>query len=178
MKRAPTGGPRRSTGAAGNREIPAVALPEPDSGSRRYPRHPLIGVGAIIFDRGRVLLAQRGNEPLKGWWSLPGGLVEAGESLADAVRRETREETGLEIEPAGVVEIFERIMRDAEGRPEYHYVLIDYLCRVAGGELRAASDVSAVEWAPRRDLPGFQITEGTAAVIEKAFRLRRKYKSA
>jgi ADP-ribose pyrophosphatase YjhB (NUDIX family) len=133
-------------------------------------------VGAIILDGDRVLMAERGKEPLKGWWSLPGGLVETGESLAQAVRREVREETGLEIEPAGVVDIFERIMRDAAGAPEYHYVLIDYMCRIAGGALCAGDDVSRVEWVRRRDLPRLQITEGTLAVIEKGFRERRKYR--
>lgn len=143
---------------------------------RRYPKHPLIGVGALILNRDRILMAQRGKEPLKGWWSLPGGLVETGESLETAVRREVREETGLEIRPAGVVEIFERIMRDARGAPEYHYVLVDYLCRVTGGELRAGDDVCAVEWTRRRDLPPLRITEGTLDVIEKAFRERRQYR--
>ena len=109
-------------------------------------------MGALIFERDRILMAQRGKEPLKGWWSLPGGLLEIGESLDDAVRREVREETGLEIEPLGVLEIFERIMRDASGAPEYHYVLIDYICRITGGELCAGDDVCAVEWVRRRDL--------------------------
>jgi 8-oxo-dGTP diphosphatase len=129
----------------------------------------MVGVGAIIIRRGRILMAQRGKEPLKGWWSLPGGALETGELLADAVRREVREETGLEIEPVGVFEIFERIMRDGAGTPEYHYVLIDYVCRVTGGELRAGDDVCRVEWVPRRGLAGMQITEGTLAVIERAF---------
>ena len=83
---------------------------------RRYPQRPIVGVGALIFDRGRILMAQRGKAPLKGWWSLPGGALEIGESLDCAVRREVREETGLEIEPLGVFEIFERIMRDAVRR--------------------------------------------------------------
>jgi len=119
-----------------------------------------------------VLMAQRGKQPLKGWWSLPGGAVEAGESLKDAVRREMLEETGLQIRPLGVFEVFERIMRDAEGRPEYHYVLIDYLCRATGGSLRPGDDVCAVEWVQRRDLPSLQITEGTLGVIERAFESR------
>jgi ADP-ribose pyrophosphatase YjhB (NUDIX family) len=144
---------------------------------RRYPRHPLVGVGAIILDRGRVLMAQRGKQPLKGWWSLPGGLLELGEALADGLRREVREETGLEVRPLGVLEVFERIMRDAAGATEYHYVLIDYICRPAGGTLRAGDDVCAVEWVRRRDLARFTITEGTLAVIEKAFRDRRKFRS-
>src|SRR5215469_11815461 len=94
---------------------------------RRYPKRPMVGVGALIFDGPRILMAQRGKEPLKGWWSLPGGALEIGEMLADAIRREVREETGLEIEPLRVFEIFERIIRDPKGTPEYHYVLIDYL---------------------------------------------------
>ncbi len=152
---------------------PPDAPPESD---RRYPRRPLVGVGAILLDGDRILMAQRGKQPLKGWWSLPGGALETGESLADAVRREVREETGLEIEPLGVLEIFERIIRDAEGVPEYHYVLIDYVCRITGGQLAAGDDVCQVEWVRRRDLPKRQITEGTLGVIEKAFRQRRKFR--
>jgi ADP-ribose pyrophosphatase YjhB (NUDIX family) len=136
----------------------------------------MVGVGAIILERDRVLMAQRGKQPLKGWWSLPGGLLEIGEALTDGLRREVREETGLEVRPLGVLEVFERIMRDAAGAPEYHYVLIDYICRTAGGTLRAGDDVCAVEWVRRRDLARLAITEGTPAVIEKAFRDRRKFR--
>jgi ADP-ribose pyrophosphatase YjhB (NUDIX family) len=143
---------------------------------RRYPKRPIIGVGALIFHRGRILMAQRGKEPLKGWWSLPGGALEVGESLDFAVRREVREETGLEIEPLAVFQVFERIMRDAAGAPEYHYVLIDYICRVSGGTLRAGDDVCRVEWVKPEALKSLQITEGTLGVIEKAFRKRRRYK--
>jgi mutator protein MutT len=143
---------------------------------RRYPRYPLVGVGALIFNRGRILMVQRAKQPLAGKWSLPGGLVETGESLRDAVCREVWEETGLEIEPLGVLEIFERIMRNTEGVAEYHYVLIDYVCRVAGGELRAADDACGVAWVRQRALEKLDITEGTLAVIEKGFRQRRKYK--
>jgi 8-oxo-dGTP diphosphatase len=131
-------------------------------------------VGAIVLHRGRVLLVERGNPPLAGWWSLPGGVLEVGETLDEAVRREVLEETGLVVKPAKVVEIFERIMRDEAGRLEYHYVLVDYLCRVAGGELIAASDAARAEWVPRRRLGEYKITEGTVPVIEKAFRERRK----
>jgi len=143
---------------------------------RRYPNRPLIGVGALIFQRGRILMAQRGKEPLKGWWSLPGGAVEAGESLETAVLREVQEETGLIVQTLRVHEIFERIIRDAAGAPEYHYVLIDYLCRVTGGTPQAGDDVAHVAWMRREDLPGLEITEGTLAVIERAFRKRRQYK--
>jgi 8-oxo-dGTP diphosphatase len=136
----------------------------------------MVGVGAIIFDGDRILMAERGKEPLKGWWSLPGGAVEAGELLKAAVCREVLEETGLIVEPVGVLEIFERIMRDTAGIPEYHYVLIDYVCRITGGELCAGDDVSSVAWVRRRDLASLTITEGTLGVIEKAFRERRKYR--
>ncbi len=136
---------------------------------RRYPKRPMVGVGALIFDGSRILMAQRGKQPLKGWWSLPGGALEIGELLADAIRREVREETGLEIEPLRVFEIFERIIRDSAGAPEYHYVLIDYLCRVTGGSLCAGDDVCRVEWMERRDLSVIQITEGTLGVIDRAF---------
>jgi 8-oxo-dGTP diphosphatase len=133
-------------------------------------------VGALLFDRDRILLVERGKEPLKGYWSLPGGVLETGETLEEGVMREVREETGLEVKPLGVLEIFERIMRDSQGAPEYHYVLIDYICRVTGGSLAAGDDVSRVAWVPRRKLPGYQITVGTLPVIEKGYRERRKYK--
>jgi ADP-ribose pyrophosphatase YjhB (NUDIX family) len=136
---------------------------------RRYPKRPILGVGAIIMEAGCVLLVERGREPLKGYWSLPGGAVEAGESLVEAVRREILEETGLEIEPLSVIEIFERITRDAAGLAEYHYVLIDYLCRVTGGALKAGDDVSSVRWVERSCLGQYRITPGTLPVIEKAF---------
>ena len=148
----------------------------PPVDNRRYPRRPIIGVGAIILKRDRILMAQRGKQPLKGWWSLPGGALETGESLADGVRREVREETSLEVRPLGILEVFERIMRDASGAPEYHYVLIDYVCRITGGDLRPGDDVCAVEWVKRRDLPKRPITEGTLGVIEKGFRERGKFR--
>ena len=143
---------------------------------RRYPEHPLLGIGALIFEGGCILMAQRGKAPLMGQWSLPGGLVETGESLENAVRREVLEETGLEVKPLGVLEIFERIMRNAEGTAEYHYVLLDYICRFTGGTLRAGDDASGVQWFERRALKNLHITEGTLTVIEKGFRNRRKYK--
>src|SRR5215472_6873651 len=140
---------------------------------RRYPKHPLLGVGALIFKRsgrrGPILLIERGKEPLKGYWSLPGGLVEPGERLEEAVRREIQEETGLRVGPVRLFEIFERIMRDTRGRAEYHYVLADYTCRVVGGRLKAGDDVSRAEWARCSDLGQYRLTEGTREVIERAF---------
>lgn len=137
--------------------------------SRSYPSRPFVGVGGLIFENGRILLVQRGKEPLKGWWSLPGGILETGERLADGVRREVLEETGLEVEVLNLFEVFERIMRDAKGKAEYHYVLLDYLCRPTGGELKAADDACSVAWIARPELGNYQITEGTLAVVERAF---------
>jgi 8-oxo-dGTP diphosphatase len=136
---------------------------------RRYPKYPLLGVGALIFKRGSVLLVERGRQPLKGYWSLPGGLVETGEKLEYALQREIFEETSLRIRQRSMFEIFERIMYDTAGRPEYHYVLIDYMCKVAAGKPVAGDDVSRVEWVRRPRLGDYQLTEGTFAVIERAF---------
>ncbi len=140
--------------------------------TRRYPERPILGVGAIIDDGARVVLVERGREPMKGVWSVPGGVVEAGETLSEAVRREALEETGLEVQPLSLAEVFERVLRDAEGRPEYHYVILDYLCRPAGGELRPGSDVTRARWVPYADLPSYRITEGTLDVIERAIHAR------
>jgi len=144
--------------------------------NRRYPQRPVLGIGALIFERGRILLVERGKEPLKGYWSLPGGVLEIGETLEQGIVREVREETGLEVEPLKMLEIFERIIRDSQGAPEYHYVLIDYICRVTGGSLRAADDASRVAWVPRRLLSAYRITTGTLPVIEKGFRQRRRHR--
>ena len=120
---------------------------------REFPVAPLIGVGAVIVNEGRVLLVQRGREPLKGHWSLPGGLVEVGESLQTAVIREVEEETGLLVEPIELIELLDRIHREGE-RIRYHYVIADYLCRVVGGCLKAASDADAVRWVERAEWNG------------------------
>ena len=119
-------------------------------------------------------MVERAGEPLKGYWSIPGGLVETGEALHDAVRREVLEETGLRVKAAAMFEIFERVIRDAAGRAEYHYILVDYVCRVGKDEPRAGDDVSRVEWVPRKRLKGYRLTEGTLAVIERAFDARRR----
>jgi 8-oxo-dGTP diphosphatase len=117
---------------------------------REFPLAPLVGVGAVVVDRGRVLLVQRGTEPARGQWSLPGGLIEVGESLAAAVAREVQEETGLMVEPVELIELLDRIYREGD-RVRYHYVIADYLCRVTGGELRAGSDAAQARWVERAE---------------------------
>ncbi len=106
---------------------------------------------------------------MKGWWSLPGGILETGEHLEAGVRREVLEETNLDVEVLQLFEVFERIMPDDEGRAKYHYVLLDYICRPIGGELKPSSDASGAAWVPRADLSRYRITEGTLAVVERAF---------
>jgi 8-oxo-dGTP diphosphatase len=126
-------------------------------------------VGALIFEDRNILLVERGQEPLKGYWSIPGGIVETGEKLEEGIRREVLEETCLHVQPYSMFEIFERIIPDAEGKPEYHYVLIDYLCRRLSGEPAPASDVSRVAWVAEQNLAQYRLTEGTLGVIERAF---------
>lgn len=128
-----------------------------------------MGVGALVFRGDRILLVRRGQEPLKGWWSLPGGILETGERLEDAIRREVMEETGLTLDWVRFLEIFERIIRDDEGQPEYHYVLIDYLCQSAAGEARPHSDAAEVAWVSRDEIPAYHLTDGTREVVMRAF---------
>lgn len=135
--------------------------------SREYPEQPIVGVGAVILDQGRVLLIERGQAPLKGEWSLPGGALELGETLEEGIRREVLEETGLIVEPVAIVEVLDRISRDPEGRIQYHYVLVDYLCRIIGGQLACATDAAGARWAARGELDA--IAPFTAKVIRKAF---------
>ena len=121
---------------------------------REFPDAPIVGVGAVVVDQNGVLLVQRGREPLNGKWSLPGGALELGESLVDGIVREVREETGLEVEAVELIELVDRVVKQpsSEGeRIRYHYVIADYLCRVLGGELRAASDADAVRWVERAE---------------------------
>ena len=134
---------------------------------RSYPDHPIIGVGAVIIDSGRVLLVRRDSEPLKGEWSVPGGMLELGEKLRDGVRREVLEETGLTVEPGEVLDVFDSIFTDNEGRTEYHYVLIDYLCRPVSGEAKAGTDVSEVKWVSEAELPALELRSLTEQVIRK-----------
>lgn len=137
--------------------------------SREYPRYPIPGVGAVIFRAGCVLLVQRGHAPLKGEWSLPGGALETGETLEEGLRREVLEETGLAIEPVSIVEVFDRIARDEEGRVQYHYVLVDFLCRVTGGSAACASDAEGLRWVSIDNLE--EIADFTRAVIAKAWKM-------
>jgi mutator protein MutT len=146
---------------------------------REFPQTPLVAVGAVVVEDGRVLLVRRGSEPLKGHWSLPGGMLEVGETLAAGVAREVREETGLEVEPFELVEILDRIHREGE-RVRYHYVIADYVCRVTGGELCAASDADAVRWVERAEWNSHSaliLDPVTVRVIEKGWQISQALKN-
>jgi ADP-ribose pyrophosphatase YjhB (NUDIX family) len=142
-----------------------------NSDTRQYPERPIVGVGAVIVRDGKVVLIRRRYEPLKGHWSLPGGTVEVGETLEAALAREMLEETGLVVGIGPLIEVFDRIMRDAEGRVRYHFVLADYLCWPIGGELRAGSDVDAADWADSRQLAAYELTAKATSVIERGLAL-------
>lgn len=135
---------------------------------RDYPDRPLVGVGAVIVQDGRAVIVQRATEPLKGQWSIPGGLLEVGETLRQCAAREALEETGLRVEAGDVVEVLDSIYPDPDGRTRYHYVLIDFLCRPVGGELRAGSDAAQVRWVRREELSNFTIAETALRVLRKA----------
>lgn len=134
---------------------------------REYPESPIIGVGAVIVKDDRVLLIQRGQAPLLGEWSLPGGVLECGETLREATVREAREETGLEVETVEMLGVYERIIPSADGRTRYHYVLIDFLCRPAGGDLKAGSDAADVRWVTREELPALKLAFDANDVVLK-----------
>ncbi len=136
---------------------------------REFPEFPLVGVGAIIIEEKRVLLVKRARPPLLAQWSIPGGALEVGELVREAVVREAREETGLIVEPGELLGVYDRVVRDAQQRVQYHYVLIDFLCRRVGGELAAADDAAEVRWFTREELPGLRLAEDTLDVIRKGF---------
>ena len=136
---------------------------------REYPETPLVGVGAIIVEDGRVVLVKRGHSPLKGEWSIPGGVLEVGEMLRAAAVREAREETGLTVEATDLLGVYDRVLRDNGGRTLYHYVLIDFLCRRVAGEPRAAGDAAEARWFTREEAESLGLAEDTAEVVRKGF---------
>jgi len=148
--------------------------------SREYPDRPVMGVGGVIIDNARTVLIRRGTEPLRGEWSIPGGTIEIGETLDEAVQRELREETGLEVRVLELIELFDRIYLDQHStaatdkkKPRFHYVIADYLCELTGGEPRAGSDVTDLALAREDELVRFHLTEKATSVLKKAFAMSR-----
>jgi len=136
---------------------------------REFPEQPLVGVGAVIIESFRVVLVKRAHPPITGQWSIPGGALELGELVREAAVREAREETGLIVETGELLGVFDRVLHDAAGRVQYHYVLIDFLCRPVGGRLLAASDAAEVRWFTREQLPALGLAADTLEVIHKGF---------
>ena len=141
--------------------------------NRKYPDHPIIGVGGIIFQGDQVLLIKRGKEPGLGQWSIPGGVVRTGETLKEAVVREVLEETHLAVEVLALAKVLERIFRDPDGRVAYHYVLVDFLCRRVGGVLQSDSDAQEACFVPLKDLASYKVIPITLEVIRRADWLRK-----
>lgn len=137
--------------------------------NREFPEFPLVGVGSVIIESDRVLLVKRAHPPIQGQWSIPGGVLEVGELICEAAIREVREETGLIVEPGELLGVYDRILHNPEKRVQYHYVLIDFLCRVVGGELQASSDAAEVHWFAREELPPLTLAGDTHDVIQKGF---------
>jgi ADP-ribose pyrophosphatase YjhB (NUDIX family) len=136
---------------------------------REFPEVPLVGVGSIIIENDRVVLVKRAHPPLQAEWSIPGGVLEIGELVREAAVREAREETGLTVEPGELLGVYDRVLRDPEKRVQYHYVLIDFLCRRVAGDLAPASDAAEVHWFTRDELTGLRLAEDTLEVIQKGF---------
>ena len=141
--------------------------------TREFPDRPIVGVGGVVVDADKVLIVKRAHEPRKGEWSLPGGTVELGETLVEAVRRELKEETGLDVEVGEVVEVFDRVHR-LDGRIQYHFVIVDYLCRPIGGTLAAADDAEDVAWVTGDELDRYGVNEFAARVIRRGLVMARK----
>src|ERR1700735_1956940 len=137
--------------------------------NREFPEAPLVGIGAIIIEGARVVLIKALHPPLQAEWSIPGGVLEVGELIREAAIREAREETGLTVEPGELLGVFDRVLRNPENRVQYHYVLIDFLCRRVAGDLAAASDAAEVRWLTRDELPALRLAEDTLDVIRKGF---------
>jgi len=146
--------------------------------SREYPLRPLVGVGGVVISGGRALLIRRGGPPLEGQWSIPGGMLEVGETLLEGVKRELLEETGVEARVGELIEVFERINLDPGGKARYHFIVLDYLCEALRGEARAGSDVIDVAWAAPEELEKYSLTETAARVILRAFEMARERRMA
>jgi 8-oxo-dGTP diphosphatase len=157
--------------------------------NREYPELPIVGVGGVIIANERVLLARRGSEPMRGEWSIPGGVLEAGESLAEGVMRELREETGLAVRVLELIEALDRILPEpaeypaqavrpegARPRPRYHFVILDYLCEIIAGEARAGGDITELAFVREEDLPRYTLTPAVIRVVGKAFAMARARK--
>lgn len=154
------------------------AVNGPDASGREYPQRPIIAVGGVVIQGGRVLLIRRGQPPLEGRWSIPGGILEIGETITAAIERELKEETGVSVRVMGLLEIYEKVLRDSDNRAQYHFVILDYLCEFVGGTAEAAADVTDTAWVAEEDLEKLQLTSAALRVVKKAFALAARRTAA
>jgi mutator protein MutT len=143
---------------------------------REYPERPIVGVGGVVIRNERALLIRRGSAPLEGEWSIPGGMLEVGETLLEGVQRELLEETAIEVKILDLIEVFERVTRDEAGQLKYHFVILDYLCEAVRGDAQAGSDVTDVAWSRESELSEYSLTPSAVRVIQKAFEMARRQK--
>ncbi|HIE23550.1 MAG TPA: NUDIX domain-containing protein [Candidatus Korarchaeota archaeon] len=132
---------------------------------REYPSFPMVGVGGVLIKDGMILLAKRSYPPGEGLWSIPGGLVKIGETLRDAVKREVREECGLDVEPINPIKVFDVIEKDSDGEVRFHYVIVDYLCEIKGGAIHPGDDVEDLRWVNLDEALTLALTKGTRELI-------------
>jgi len=141
---------------------------------REYPERPIVGVGGVVVRDERALLIRRGSAPLKGEWSIPGGMLELGETILEGVQRELLEETAIEVRLLDLIEVFERVTRDEAGKLKYHFVILDYLCEAVRGQAQARSDVTDVAWVRQSELNDYSLTPTATRVVQKAFEIARR----
>jgi|SRR5579863_1019010 len=150
----------------------------PEVTQREYPERPIVAVGGVVIHEGRVLLIRRGQPPLEGRWSIPGGILEIGETIAAAIGRELKEEAGITVRVLGLIEIYEKVLRDADNHPQYHFVILDYMCEFVEGVAAAGGDVTDAEWVSEGELEKMHLTSAALRVVKKAFALAARRTAA
>jgi len=144
------------------------------SDRREYPERPVVGVGGVVISGRRALLVRRAKPPLEGEWSIPGGMLETGETIVEGVRRELAEETGIEVRVNGLIEVFERISLDEAGKHKYHYVVLDYFCEALQGDARPGSDAKEIAWVSEEELGEYPLAASARRVVQRAFEMARE----
>ena len=142
---------------------------------KEYPKHPIVGVGAIIIQNGRILIVRRGSEPGKGKWSVPGGLVELGETVKQTVVREVKEECGLDVEVDKLIDVVDSMTFDENGKLKYHFVILDFFVKLKGGELKPGNDAKEALWVPLEEVEKYDLTRTFRDFLKRNMEKLRKY---
>ena len=146
--------------------------------NREYPERPVVAVGGVVVSDARVLLVRRAQPPLEGRWSIPGGILELGETIAQAIERELMEEAGVQVSPLELIEIYEKVLRLPNQPPQYHFVILDYLCELKDGNAQPGSDVTEVAWSAEEELDRFNLTTEAKRIVKRAFAMARERQNA